>query len=265
MDFSSTAMRAFSTLWYLIPLVLLAAVVLPAILTSPWFKGAMGEFVVNFYAKWLLDKRQYHLVKNVTLPTEDGTTQIDHIIVSVFGIFVIETKNMKGRIYGDPKQRTWTQKIYKYSNGFQNPLRQNYKHIQVLKSLLGLNKQQIHSVIVFVGDSTFRTEMPENVTYGRGCIRFIKSKKKTVLSEEKVKEILEKIESGRLVPSFRTNRAHRKHVKSIVAKKEKEITPSCLKCGSSMVLREAGKGRNVGKKFWGCTKFPQCRGTKNIT
>lgn len=62
----------------------------------PWFKGMLGEFVINVSAKLFLDKKQYHLIKNVTLPTEDGTTQIDHIIVSKFGVFVVETKNMTG-------------------------------------------------------------------------------------------------------------------------------------------------------------------------
>ena len=82
----------------------------------------MGEFAVNVSAKLLLDKERYHLIKDVTLPTTDGTTQIDHIIVSIYGVFVVETKNMKGWIFGSPQQKTWTQKIYKHSQKFQNPL-----------------------------------------------------------------------------------------------------------------------------------------------
>jgi len=78
-------------------------------------------------------------------------------------------------------QNIWTQKIYKHSIKFQNPLYQNYKHVKTIQSLLGLNDQQVHSVVVFVGESTFKTEMPENVTYGFGYIRFIKSKNKLVL------------------------------------------------------------------------------------
>ena len=76
-------------------------------------KVVMGELFVNVVAKVRLDKRIYTLFKNVTLPTEDGTTQIDHIIVSRYGVFVIETKNMKGWIFGNPQQKTWTQKIYR--------------------------------------------------------------------------------------------------------------------------------------------------------
>ena len=188
-------------LWFLIPLVIIAA-----LLKSPCFKGIVGEFIVNLSTKLFLDKEQYHLIKNVTLPTENGSTQIDHIIVSKFGVFVVETKNMKGWIFGSPNQKTWTQRIYRHSTKFQNPLHQNYKHIKTLESLLGLNEKQIHSIIVFVGDSTFKTDMPENVTYGGGYLRFIKSKNQTVLTDSEVNEITSKIERGRFVRSFKTNR-----------------------------------------------------------
>jgi len=98
--------QIIANLWYLIPLFILIAVV-----KSAWFKGMIGEAIVNLSTKYLLDRSEYHLLKNVTLPLEEGTTQIDHIIVSRFGVFVIETKNMKGWIFGDARQKTWTQKI----------------------------------------------------------------------------------------------------------------------------------------------------------
>ena len=85
-------------------LCLILIAILTALLNSPWFKGKTGEFIVNILAKLMLNKDEYHLIKNVTLPTEDGTTQIDHIIVSKYGIFVVETKNMKGWISGSQNQ-----------------------------------------------------------------------------------------------------------------------------------------------------------------
>lgn len=259
MDLSPLITPIVGALWYLLPIAILVGV-----FKSSWFKGVAGEFVVNFSLEFQLDKDKYRLIKNVTLPTEDGSTQIDHIIVSEFGVFVVETKNMKGWIFGSPIQKTWTQKIYKHSNKFQNPLHQNYKHLKTLETLLGLNEQQLHSVIVFVGDSTFKTEMPENVTYGGGYARYIKSKRTPVLTASQVVEITEKIEQGRIPSSFKTNREHVRHVKNIVAEKEKSDIQGCPKCGSTMVLRETKQGQNVGMKFWGCTKFPQCRGTMNI-
>ena len=68
--------------------------------------------------------RQYH---DVILPTAGGTTQIDHVFVSVFGVFVVETKNMSGWIFGSERDQDWTQVFpggRKFK--FQNPLRQNY-------------------------------------------------------------------------------------------------------------------------------------------
>ncbi|MHB8091353.1 MAG: nuclease-related domain-containing protein [Syntrophales bacterium] len=215
MNFSPMVNQVVGALWYWIPIVILAA-----ILKSPWFKGVAGEFMVNISAKLMLNNDEYHLIKNVTLPTEDGTTQIDHIIVSKYGIFVVETKNMKGWILGSPNQPTWTQKIYQHSYKFQNPLRQNYKHVKTIESLLGLDDQQVYPVVVFVGGSTFKTEMPENVTYGGSYIRFIKSKNQMVLSKAEVDEIASKIEAGRLTPSLKTNREHVKHVKHIVSEKK---------------------------------------------
>ncbi len=75
-------------------------------------KSVMGEFIVNLATKISLDKTVYTLFKNVTLPTDDGTTQIDHIIVSKYGIFVVETKNMQGWIFGSAQQKSWTQKLF---------------------------------------------------------------------------------------------------------------------------------------------------------
>jgi len=253
MDFTSTILQLFYKLWWLIPIVIVLEII-----KSPWFKGVTGESLANLNIKLFLDENKYHLLKNVTLSTEDGTTQIDHIIVSEYGVFVVETKNMKGWIFGSSNQKYWTQQIYRYKNKFQNPLHQNYKHTKTIEHLLGLHSDQIFSVVVFIGESTFKTKMPENVTSGRGLIRFIKSKQKRVFSDVEVADIKHKIGVGKIAPSLKTSRRHIKHVKTIVAQKEKQ--KKCPKCGSEMVIREAKKGVNTGKKFWGCSTFPKCRG-----
>ena len=233
----------FTLLWFLITIATLIG-----ILKSPWFKGIFGEFQINMAARLFLPKDEYHLIKNVTLPTDDGTTQIDHIIVSRFGVFVIETKNMKGWIFGAANQKTWTQKIYRHTSKFQNPLRQNYKHFKTLEALLNIPFDTIRSVVVFTGDSTFKTTMQDNVTYAGECIRYIKSKRDIVLSQGQVEAVLAQIEYLRLQRGMATNRQHVRHLQE-KAKPIEETAPDCPKCGSGMVLRNIRKGKNAGNTF----------------
>jgi len=214
MDFSAMFQPLVVVLYWLMPFLLIVGIV-----KTPWFKGKFGEFLVNFSARCFLDKSRYHLFKNVTIPTEDGTTQIDHILVSEFGVFVVETKNMKGWIFGSASQKLWTQKIFRSSFKFQNPLHQNYKHVKTLQALLKLGDQQVHSVVVFVGDNSFKTPLPENVTQGLGYVRYIKSKKNLVLSPEQVKEARDMVALHRLKMSLSTDRAHARHVRGLVAKR----------------------------------------------
>jgi restriction system protein len=115
---------------------------------------------------------------------------------------------MKGWIFGSERQKIWTQQIYGHKTKFQNPLHQNYKHVKTLETALNLGSDKIISVIVFVGDATFKTAMPTNVNYPRGYINFIKSKNEILLSDNEVAEAIRVIKSGRFERSFKTNREH---------------------------------------------------------
>lgn len=258
MDFTPLIKQAVSSLWYLLPILVVATA-----LKSSWFKGLFGEFTVNLLLRLRLDKTEYHLIKNVTLPTDDGTTQIDHILVSQYGVFVVETKNMKGWIFGSENQKQWTQQIFKSKNRFQNPLHQNYKHVKTLESCLNIPLENIHSLIVFIGSSSFKTDMPDNVTYAGGCIRYIKSKKEQLFDPHEVESLITAIDEGRLVPGYKTNRAHVAHVTEL--QNNKNVGKVCSRCGSSMLERKGKRGNNAGKKFWGCSTFPKCRNTEEIT
>jgi len=191
--------------------VLLLAVV-AGILRSPWFKGKLGERAVKKTLSRHLPPGTYRELSDVTLPSDDGTTQIDHIYVSPFGVFVIETKNMQGWIFGGARQAEWTQTIYRKKSRFQNPLRQNYKHVKTLESLLGLAPDAFKSVVVFAGDCTFKTEMPKEICTRSNVVEHIRSFNERILSDEDVKKVLEKIQAFQLKP---TRSVHREHVKSL--------------------------------------------------
>ncbi len=263
----------FAAYWWMIPII-----VVVRYCGTPAGKGFIGELFVNISAKLMLNSSVYHVFRDVTLPSEGGTTQIDHIVVSKFGVFVLETKNFAGWIFGGPRQTMWTQKFPRSSRKFQNPLHQNYKHTRTLADLLGLEDVAIHSLIVFVGDSVFKTAMPENVTQAGGYIRFIKSKTTQLLSDEQVATIIEQIRTGRLNPSLHTSQQHAQHVKRIVGKKtaailhvvdEPTIKPSstdqtCPKCGEDLVPRTYMTGPSAGSTFTGCSAFPSCRFIRRV-
>ena len=252
MDLSPLISQMFNTFWILIPVVILIS-----LFKSAWFKGKTGDFIVNLFLNLFLSKDEYHLLKNITLKSGNGTTQIDHIIVSKYGIFVIETKNMKGWIFGSENQRNWTQKIYKYTNQFQNPLRQNYKHVKTLEDCLNLKQNVIYSIIVFTGDATFKTNMPDNVTYAFGCIKYIKRKNNIIFHDEEVTRIVDEINQHKLEKGWQTNRQHISNIKN------SSNSNTCRKCGSEMVVRTARRGKNSGSKFLGCSTYPKCKWTTN--
>lgn len=154
-----------------------------------------GECAVTVSARFFLNKKDYHLLGNVVLPTEDETTQIDHLLVSRFGVFVVEMKDMTGLLCGPHDQDEWTEEVDGYTKLIPNPLHQHFRHAKALEEIFGLKPHTIYPVLVLVGDSEFRTEMPENVTSPRGYLPYIKSKQEPLYGNFEVEKIIEKIEN----------------------------------------------------------------------
>ena len=243
-------MYEFLTL--LLVLVIAFGVPLLLLFRHRWSKGELGELKVNKGLRRFLDQEVYHLVENITLPAGDGTTQIDHIVISPYGVFVIETKNMKGWIFGDPNRAQWTQQIYRHKNKFQNPIRQNYKHVAAVQELLSLGAHQVHSVTVFVGDCTFKTPMPAKVVNGvTDLAKYIKSKDVPFLDECDLPSLVDSLLKHRLPPGSTTDLTHIKNIKKQML--------VCPQCGSKMVERA---NQSTGDRFLGCKRYPECKGTR---
>jgi restriction system protein len=217
------------------------------------FKGWLGEVQGTLAKKIFLDSDTYVDVNNVTIPTHSGTTQIDHVIVSRYGVFVVETKNISGWIFGDEKSPQWTQSLYGKKYKFQNPLHQNYRHTKALSEFLGIEHEKFFSVIMFWGECQFKTAMPSNVMNNE-YIAYIKSKTAVLFTDQEVQEIATAIKNGMLPKNWSTRKQH------VASLKERfSSTTTCPKCGGSLVLRTAKTGANAGSQFYGCTKFPSCR------
>ena len=110
------------------------------------FRGFMGEFWVKTELN-KLSKHSYIILNNIMIKSSTGTHQIDHIVISKFGIFVIETKNYYGLIIGDKYKAKWIQYIGKNKYYFNNPIHQNYGHIKALAEILNLDENKFISII----------------------------------------------------------------------------------------------------------------------
>ena len=176
----------------------------------PQIRGRIGESKVR---KILLKlpANEYISINDVLLHKDNGTTQIDHIVVSPFGIFVIETKNMKGKIYGDERSKKWT----KYSAGhkltFMNPIHQNYGHIKALQNFLNLPETIFVGIVVMTGSAElkFSTEYP--VIYNNRLYGEITRHKLPVIEPEKALEIADKIKAA----SDNTAKSRKEHIQQI--------------------------------------------------
>ena len=160
---------------------------------SPKRKGDRAENAVVNRLECRLPA-ECKVLNDVYLPLSDGTTaQIDHIVVSRYGVFVVETKNYSGWIFGKADDPEWTQTFYHKRETFQNPLRQNYEHICALVENLRIDKSCFHNVVAFTDNCEFKTKRPENVVSTRRIAEFILSFDKPLMTASQVDEIAEAI------------------------------------------------------------------------
>ena len=229
---------------------------------SPWFKGAIGESRVNSALKNRLDSEEYHVLRDLTLPTPDGgTTQVDHVVISRYGIFVIETIYMSGWIFGRADRARWTQVIYRFKSTFQNPIRQNFKHVKTVQRLLGIKSYQIHNIVVFVGSASLKTAMPSNVILGaRTVAAYINSKRTVLLNDVGTQTLANRLSEHSLRPSRKTRKAHIRQVKARTSKRPSGGAEQCPRCGAELVTRI---NRRTGEQFLGCSRFPKCKGARS--
>lgn len=163
-----------------------------------------GEILVALEVS-SLDKLSYQAFHNITLEADDGSSLIDHLIISRFGVFLIETHNYGGLIFGEESQPQWTCELGEIKRKFQNPLRQSYWHIHALSRLLELPENQFYSIIAFCGDAEFRTPIPANVMTS-GYSSYIRGKSARLIAEPEVQRLAEKLKGLMLSDGENTHR-----------------------------------------------------------
>ena len=96
-------------------------------------KGTIGEDEIDGILQ-RLNPDNYIVLRNLVLLNNNSTHQIDHVVVSNYGIFVIETKNYSGFVKGSDKYNKWIQFFGRKKYFFLNPVIQNKGHIKAIET-----------------------------------------------------------------------------------------------------------------------------------
>ena len=155
----------------------------------------------------------YHLMNHITLPIEDGTTQVDHILVSRFGVFVIETKDYKGWIFADGKNAKWTQVLFRHKFQFQNPIFQNFRHVRTVQQQLDfLPAGGVKSAVIFTGEAKFKTAIPPGVFGVPAFVDHVCQQTTEMMSLNRMQFCVGRLETARLAITSETDVKHIEHL-----------------------------------------------------
>lgn len=230
---------------YFIIVIIIVLIFLIMYFKRPETRGKRGENKVQKIIGETIENKQY-VIHNLIIENNGKTAQIDHIVINQKAVFVIETKNYSGEIYGLEDQQEWTQILAQgnVKNKLYNPVKQNATHVYNIKKILG--KIPIRSLIVFVQNNTEHIksnhvipleELKETLQYGED-----------ILSIKQMKYIYETLLKNKADVTLK------KHIKSIRRQKRNLERGICPRCGGNLVLRKGKFG-----EFWGCSNYPKCK------
>lgn len=216
-------------------------------------KGRMGERAVSRKLN-RLPHYKYKVINNLLINSCGHSTQIDHVVVSQYGVFVIETKNYQGLIYGGYNTDYWTQNIYWKKYELYNPIIQNKGHIKALERLLkDYNAGVFVSIVAFSKRAKLLVNFDE-VVYWNKINRLIKSYYQECLSQEDVYQIYSVLLSENKTSRKNTKEHVRSTRKNVKRKKNAISNGYCPICGGTLVLRDGKYGW-----FYGCQNYPNCK------
>lgn len=235
-------MPPFFFFWFVFVLVVASFIVY---LSLPSTKGKLGEFRVRLIIGKTNPPAQY-VINDYVIEQDGKSSQIDHILITSRGVFVIETKNYSGRIYGNEHQLQWTQVLQygKIKNKLYNPVKQNATHIYRLKSVLG--NIPFFSVVVFVKNNTQFISAPSVIPLSR--LRRAISDGIPCLTETQMEELYNKL------LEHRSSLSTRQHVQNIRTQRAELQANICPRCKGTLVRRTGKYG-----DFWGCSNYPKCK------
>ena len=204
----------------------------------------------------LLPEDEYKVINDIIIQSNGYTSQIDHLVVSIYGIFVIETKNYTGWITGYEDSKQWTQNIFGHKSSFYNPIKQNKSHVLALKNELHIIEDNFIPIIAFSGNCSLKVITVTPIIYISQIYREIKRYTEVKFDKTQLDSLVERIKAINIdSPEVR-----QQHVAEIKSKKFTEgyklRQGICPKCGAPLVLRQGRYG-----EFYGCSNYPRCHYT----
>ncbi len=249
-------------------------------------KGRLGEFYIYKYLKSLAGYKRY--LFNLYIPKNNGeTTELDVVLLHESGIYVFESKNYSGWIFGTESQQYWTQTLPvgrggSQKNQFYNPILQNKGHLKWIQIFLDDQTLPFYSYIVFSDRCTLKnitlTSAKHYVINRYNLLSAVQqniAKTGIQLSPEKIDNLFEK-----LYPFTQIEEAEKMaHITNIQQNTQRSFSQPisntkvtsnieriiCPRCGEKLVVRIARKGEHQGKKFLGCSNYPKCRYIQNLS
>ena len=199
-----------------------------------------------------LPKDKYTILNNILFNIDGFSCQIDHIVVSKYGIFVIESKQYHGFITGDKYDKKWIRHLSKTNKiEYENPIRQNYGHVKNVCKLLNLTDKQVFNIVCVNGECDLKIKHDGELVNSYSLNDKILSYNTEIISipEVYVKQLLH---SNKV-----DNESKKKHI-SYAQTIKNVYENKCPKCGGELITRNGKNG-----VFIGCSNFPKCRYTRN--
>ena len=232
-------------LWIFVIIIILGKFFYPKII------GKAGEYWVKKELK-KLPKDNYKILNDVMLYSNGLYHQIDHIVISKYGIFVIETKKYNGYISGNEYDKKWIQNNKYYIN---NPIHQNYGHVKCLEEILNLSIDKFIPIVCIPSPVKLRITSKNYVLRLYELNNTILSYKNIVIENQDY--IYNKLNSLNIIDK-KKRKEHIKNTKEIIKNNNQDSLNKCPKCGSKLVYRKSKYG-----VFIGCSNYPKCKYKKN--
>ena len=226
---------------------------------TPTRKGEFSELLVDGELQSLPE--EYVVFNNLLFRSNGRSTQIDHIVASPYGVFVIETKGYKGWIMGGENSQYWTQSLYRSKHRFYNPILQNESHVRFLRHLLNYSTDiPLIPIVCFDNEAKLKVSVENHIVVNRcELIKAITQHQNPIIDKCVIDHIVETINRTRSTTDTASEQQHLQNVKQRKQTAESSIQQGiCPRCGGRIVQRQGRYG-----SFYGCSNYPECKFTLN--